>query len=116
MVSIGGQNTVNLLFVCSENRLRSPTAEAVFSQYPGVNAIGAGTNSDAETPVSGDLIEWADIVFVMEKSHRNKITQKYKELLKGKRLVCLDIPDVYECMQPELVKLIEARVLRHVQL
>jgi len=110
------RGAVNLLFVCSENRLRSPTAEAVFSQYHGVNAIGAGTNSDAETLVSGDLIEWADVVFVMEKSHRNKITKKYKELLKGKRLVCLDIPDVYECMQPELVKLLEARVPRYVRL
>lgn len=43
---------MNLLFVCSENRLRSPTAEAVFCKYAGVNAIGAGTNGDAETPVS----------------------------------------------------------------
>lgn len=46
---------MNLLFVCSENRLRSPTAERVFSEYPGLKAIGAGTNADAATPVSGDL-------------------------------------------------------------
>lgn len=109
-------DTLNLLFVCSENRLRSPTAEAVFSKYPGINAIGAGTNADAGTPVSGDLIQWADVVFVMEKSHRNKISKKYKELLKGKRLVCLDIPDVYECMQPELIKLLEAKVPKYVRL
>jgi len=107
---------MNLLFVCSENRLRSPTAEAVFSEYEGVNAIGAGTNSDAETTMSGDLVEWADIVLVMEKSHRNKISKKFKELLKGKRLVCLDIPDNYECMQPELVKLLKAKVPRYVRL
>lgn len=107
---------MNLLFICSENRLRSPTAEAVFSEYPGVNAIGAGTNSDSDTPVSGDLIKWANIVLVMEKSHRNKISKRYKELLKGKRLVCLDIPDNYECMQPELVKLLKAKVPRYVRL
>lgn len=53
---------MNLLFVCTENRLRSPTAEAVFSNYPGIQAIGAGTNLDAETPVSGDLVEWADVI------------------------------------------------------
>ena len=57
---------MNLLFVCSENILRCPTAEFVFSQYDGVDAIGAGTNSDAETTVSGDLIHWADVVLVME--------------------------------------------------
>ncbi len=78
---------MNLLFICSENRLRSPTAEAVFSSYEGVGAIGAGTNYDAETSVSGDLIEWADIVLVMEKNHRNKVAKKYRELLKGKRSV-----------------------------
>ena len=104
-----------LLFVCSENRLRSPTAESVFSEYNGVEAIGAGTNSDAETPVSGDLIEWADIVLVMEKSHRNKVSKKYKELLKNKRLVVLDIPDNYECMQPELIRLLKTKVSRVVR-
>jgi predicted protein tyrosine phosphatase len=107
---------MNLLFICSENRLRSPTAEAVFSNYEGVSAIGAGTNSDAETTVSGDLIEWADVVLVMEKSHRNKVAQKYKELLKDKRLLCLEIPDNYQYMQPELIKLLKAKVPRYVRL
>jgi len=107
---------VNLLFVCSENRLRSPTAEVVFSNYPGVNAIGAGTNLDAETTVTGDLVEWADVILVMEKCHKNKISKKFKELLKEKRLVCLDIPDNYERMQPELIKLLEAKVSRYVRL
>ncbi len=107
---------MNFLFVCSENRLRSPTAEAVFSKYPGIQAIGAGTNADAETPVSGDLIEWADVVFVMEKTHQNKVSKRYKELLKHKRLVCLDIPDVYEYTQPDLIKLLEAKVPKYVRI
>lgn len=104
---------MNLLFVCSENRLRSPTGEEVFSGYEGIHAIGCGTNTDAETAVSGDLIEWADIIFVMEKSHRNKVSKKFKELLKSKKLVCLDIPDDYERMDPVLVKLLENRVFKH---
>lgn len=107
---------MNLLFVCTENRLRSPTAEEVFSRYENISAIGAGTNSDAETPVSGDLIEWADIVFVMEKIHRSKVSKKFADLLKNKRLVCLSIPDNYERMQPELVRLLERKVSQHVQL
>ncbi|MBY0419771.1 MAG: hypothetical protein K2W88_17095 [Pararheinheimera sp.] len=107
---------MNLLFVCSENRLRSPTGEEVFSRYEGINAIGAGTNEDAETVVSGDLIEWADIVFVMEQSHKNKVAKKFKDLLKGKRLVCLDIPDHYERMDPALVQLLLHRVTKHVRL
>ena len=107
---------MNILFVCSENRLRSPTAEAVFSEYDGVNAIGAGTNSDAETTVSGDLIEWADVILVMEKSHRNKISKKYKDLLKFKKIAVLEIPDNYEYMQPELIQLLRNKVPRYVRL
>lgn len=107
---------MNLLFVCSENRLRSPTGEEVFSQYEGINAIGSGTNSDAATPVSGDLIEWADIIFVMEKSHRDKVAKKFRELLSGKKLVCLDVLDIYQCMDPALVRLLESKVSKHVRL
>jgi predicted protein tyrosine phosphatase len=107
---------MNLLFVCSENRLRSPTGEEVFSRYEGINAIGAGTNEDAETVVSGDLIEWADIVFVMEQSHKNKVAKKFKDLLKGKKLVCLDISDNYERMDPALVRLLQNKVAKHIRL
>lgn len=107
---------MNLLFVCSENRLRSPTGEEVFCTYDGVDAIGAGTNSDADTVVSGDLIEWADVIFVMERVHRTKVSRKFKELLKGKKLVCLDIPDNYQRMEPVLIRLLKAKVSQHVPL
>jgi len=107
---------MKLLFICSECRLRSPTAEAVFSEVPGVEAIAAGTNADAATPLSGDLIEWADVILVMEKSHRAKVAAKYRELLTNKRLVCLDIPDRYDFMQPELIALLKQRVRRVVRL
>lgn len=69
-----------------------------------MNAIGAGTNKDAETPVSGDLIEWSDVILVMEKVHKTKITNKYKELLKNKKLAVLAIQDNYSYMDPELIK------------
>jgi predicted protein tyrosine phosphatase len=101
---------MNLLFVCSENCLRSPTAESVFSSYEGISAISAGTNSDAETPISGDLIEWADVVFVMEQSYRKKLPRKFAGLLKDKRVVCLDVPDNYQYLQAELVDLLKSRV------
>jgi predicted protein tyrosine phosphatase len=106
--------TVNLLFVCSECRLRSPTAEQVFGAYPGVSAVAAGTNRDADTTVSGDLIEWADIVLVMEKTHRDKISKKFRQQLRGKKLVVLGISDKYEYMDPVLVELLKVRVARHI--
>jgi predicted protein tyrosine phosphatase len=107
---------MHILFVCSECRLRSPTAAAVFSSYDGIEAICAGTNADAETPVSGDLIEWADLILVMERSHRNKIAKKFRDLIKGKKLSVLDIPDNYDFMDPDLVKLLKNRVPRYVRI
>jgi predicted protein tyrosine phosphatase len=101
-----------LLFVCSQNRLRSPTAEAVCTGIESVEAISAGTNNDAEQPLTGDLIEWADVVIVMEREHHNRINRKFREQLKGTPLVVLGIPDDYDYMQPELVTLLKARLQR----
>ena len=103
----------NVLFVCSQNKLRSPTAEQVFAQRPDIEVASAGTNSDAETPLSAELINCADVIFVMEKAHRTKLQQRFRASLKSKRIVCLDIPDKYRFMDPELVQLLEARVSRH---
>ncbi len=94
--------------------MRSPTGEEVFSKYEGINAIGCGTNKHAATPVSVDLIEWSDIIFVMEKSHRNKISKQFKPLMKTKRMICLDIPDDFERMDPVLIQIMESKVMRYI--
>jgi predicted protein tyrosine phosphatase len=100
----------NALFICSQNKLRSPTAEALFAKWPGVETDSAGTNNDAETPLTPEQIAWADIIFVMEKTHRTKLQKRFRKYLSGKRVVCLDIPDDYKYMQLELVKLLEVKV------
>ncbi|MGR9190687.1 low molecular weight protein tyrosine phosphatase family protein [Rhizobium leguminosarum] len=103
----------NVLFVCSQNKLRSPTAEQVFANWPEIEVSSAGTNKDAENPLSNELVEWADIVFVMEKAHRAKVQGKYRSALKDTRLICLHIPDDYDFMDPALVQLLKAKVPRH---
>ena len=100
----------HVLFVCSQNRLRSPTAEQVFSQRSDIAVQSAGTNNDADNPLTRELVEWADIIFVMEKSHRSKLQQRFRPALKTARVVCLDIPDNYAFMDPVLVRLLEAKV------
>jgi len=104
-----------ILFICSQNRLRSPTAEAVFSEYPELEALSAGTNHDAETPLSGDLIEWADVIVAMEKTHKTKISKKFQSQLKNKRIVVLSIPDNYDYMQPELIEILKLKLPKVVQ-
>lgn len=100
-----------LLFICSKNRLRSPTAEAVFSTYEGLEVESAGLDPEAEIILESEAIEWADIIFVMEKTHRTKLSKKYQSWLKGKRVICLDIPDNYDYMEPDLIDVLKQKVL-----
>ena len=106
----------HVLFICSQNRLRSPTAEQVFSSRQDIECSSAGLNHDAENPVTPELVEWANIIFVMEKAHRNKLNAKFKRHLSKARVICLDIPDDYEFMDPELVRLLKVKVNRFMPL
>jgi predicted protein tyrosine phosphatase len=99
-----------LLFICSQNRLRSPTAEMVFAKNQSIEVASAGTNHDAEIPVTAELIEWADVIYVMERAHRTKLQKRFRSLLKAKRLICLNIPDNFAFMDPALIRLLEARL------
>jgi predicted protein tyrosine phosphatase len=100
----------HVLFICSQNRLRSPTAEQVFSNRAGFEVASAGLSPEAEQPVTPELLAWADLIFVMEGAHRNKLAKLFHDHLESKRVICLDIPDEYEYMDPVLVKLLEIKV------
>jgi predicted protein tyrosine phosphatase len=97
------------LFVCSRNRLRSPTAKQVFSSWPDVETDSAGLAPDAVTPLEPDQIEWAEVLFVMERRHKAKLIKIFGRHLNGKKVVCLDIPDRYGFMDPELIALLQQK-------
>ena len=100
----------HVLFVCSQNRLRSPTAEQVFRDLPGVKVASAGVGDDAEVKLSSELVDWAHIIFVMEEWHRETISKKFREHLGEKRIICLNIPDEFERMDPMLVRMLKSKV------
>ena len=103
----------NVLFICSRNRLRSPTAEQVFADWPQIETSSAGLDHDADNPVTPELLAWADTIFVMERMHRRKLATKFRACLGNKRLICLEIPDNYAFMDPGLIALLKTRVSRH---
>lgn len=105
----------NVLFICSMNRLRSPTAETIFSEKEGISVDSAGLNRGAEVILSAEQLEWADLILVMEKMHLRKLNEKYRQYLKGKRIVVLGIPDDYEYMDEELIKILQSECRAYLQ-
>ncbi len=102
-----------VLFVCSRNLWRSPTAERLFDGVDGVQARSAGTEPGARIRVTAGHLGWADVVFVMEKKHLRRLREKFSDAIAGKTVICLRIPDDYQFMQPELVSLLQAAVTPH---
>ena len=101
---------INLLFICSRNQWRSPTGESIWRKRSGFNARSAGTSPNAKKTVGVADIKWSDIIFVMEKKHKNKLLSEFNRLLVNKSIYVLDIPDEYQYMDEELVGELEGKV------
>jgi len=101
---------MNLLFVCSRNQWRSPTAEEIFKNSQEHQVKSAGTEPSARIKLTEKQINWADIIFVMEKKHKDRIEQRFAAVVDEKELIVLDIPDDYQFMDEELVDLIKLSV------
>lgn len=106
---------MNILFVCSRNQWRSPTAEAIFKNSPKYQVKSAGTEESARIRLTEKLVNWADIIFVMEKKHKQRIRQKFGALLATKNIIVLDIPDEYQFMDPELIDSLKTSVLPYLE-
>jgi predicted protein tyrosine phosphatase len=96
-------NKTNLLFICSRNQWRSPTAEVIWSKSPDYNSRSAGTSPKAKRTVGPMDIRWADIIFVMESKHKNRLKAQFTRMLDHKPLHVLDIPDEYLFMDEDLI-------------
>lgn len=111
-MSAAGAKT-KLLFVCSRNRWRSPTAEALFKNHPRFDARSAGTETGARIKVTACHLGWADLIFCMERKHADRLRTRFPEELADKPLITLRIPDDYAFMQPELISLLEEALEPH---
>ena len=101
---------MNLLFICSRNQWRSPTAEAIWRKDPDYRVRSAGTSPRARRTVNEGDIQWADVIFVMESKHRNRVQADFARLLNYKPIYVLEIPDEYRYMDPDLVDELEGKV------
>src|SRR5882672_4507901 len=60
---------VKILFVCSQNKWRSLTAEKIYQKFAGYSVRSAGTESGARIKITECHIGWSDWIFCMEKKH-----------------------------------------------
>jgi len=95
---------MNVLFVCSRNKWRSAKAETIFKNHSQHQIRSAGTAPSARIKLNPRHILWADLIFVMEKKHKQIIAEKFNEEIVNKRIIILDIPDDYQYMDEHLIE------------
>ncbi|MFC0536577.1 low molecular weight protein tyrosine phosphatase family protein [Pelagicoccus mobilis] len=103
------QDQTNLLFICSRNQWRSPTAESVFRKYSGYATRSRGTSKKAVRHVSVKDLQWADQIFVMERKHAQRLRAEFPRETEFKKPIVLDIPDDYKFGDPDLINLLRTK-------
>ena len=103
----------NLLFICSKNQWRSPTAELLFKNHPAHNAKSAGTSERARIKLNQKLIAWADVIYVMERKHKELLRLRFAEAICDKKIEVLNIPDKYSFQDPELIDILKSALAEY---
>lgn len=107
---------MNLLFICTLNQWRSPTAEHIYCDVPGLSVRSAGTAKNARHHVNASDLQWAEIIFVMERKHKEYLEGVFSNEVKYKKVVNLNIPDGLEYMDPDLIEMLKLTVGEHLSL
>jgi predicted protein tyrosine phosphatase len=104
---------IRALFICGKARARGPTAAQIASGWKGVQADCAGLSNDADDLLSLEQLEWADIIFVMEPHQKTRLSSKFGGAVRGKRVISLNVPDLYSFMEPELIEILTKKIRPH---
>ncbi len=102
---------MRILFVCSSNLIRSPTAERHFADRPGIETLSAGVGSDAIRPLTAELVAWADLILTMEEGYAAYVREHFADALGGTPMGSLDVPDKFKRDAPELIMLLEEQAM-----
>ena len=97
---------MKVLFICNQNQNRSKTAEELFKGRFETKSAGLYN----ENPVTQKDISWSDVVIVMEEEQRSEIAKRFPKLYMQKRIISLDIPDIYSYKQPNLINTLKSKI------
>jgi predicted protein tyrosine phosphatase len=100
----------HILFVCGKNQWRSPTGERVYQNDVRFDVRSAGLSKVAKRRLSAHDLVWADLVFVMERKQKRRIVEQFSGCIELPEVICLEIPDIYPFMDPDLISLIKEGV------
>ncbi len=107
------ERVIRVLFLCHYNRKRSATAERVFGKEPGLDVRSAGTSPEAMVQVNERMLDWADIVFVMDDEQNAALGHAFPAHPAASTAIVLHIKDDYHFLDPELVSLLRERTTPH---
>jgi predicted protein tyrosine phosphatase len=99
-----------VLFICAQNKIRSFTAEKMFAGSLLYDVKSRGVANDARVRLTAADLRWADLVFVMEKNHKDRIAQEFRAERVHKKIVCLFIEDIYQPMDESLVGILRQKL------
>lgn len=114
-MGVPANEPIRTLFICHYNRKRSATAERVFGKDPALDVLSAGTSEEALVQVNQRMLEWADVVFVMDDEQCRELARMFPGHPAVGRVICLNISDNYHFLDPELVAMLEERTLPHLE-
>ncbi len=96
----------NVLFICNQNKNRRKVAEEIFKKI--WNTRSAGLYN--ENPITEQALQWADLIIVMEEGQRKELAKRFPRVYLTKRILSLNIPDIYSYEQEELKEILEEKM------
>lgn len=99
-----------VLFVCTQNKVRSLTAEHLYRVRPDLEVKSCGTATFAKNQLSKELLNWAEAVFTFDESHMDAIAKKFSAETQGKPVICLGLPDIFTYKSDALVVKLTATI------
>jgi predicted protein tyrosine phosphatase len=104
-----------VLFICGKARMRSPTAADMVASWHGFETDFTGLSKDADELLSSEHLDWADIIVVMEKRQKSKLSSQFGAQLAAKRVVALGVADKYDYMEPALQEILHQKLRKILQ-
>lgn len=82
----------------------------MYEGFQGYIVRSAGTEKNARIRVTEGHIGWADLIFVMEKRHTERLQEKFPDAVLGKKIICLQIDDDYQFMDLSLQAVLKEKL------